>query len=553
LWYNLTKTHIHIETLVAAQATLLEAFLSVPDSVWHFIGWLAAATAGASILSLLWMGILNHLFIHHETLGSVEKRQPYLPTMRVIAGTLIATAALFFVALQFFADVTPFALFKDTEVIVAFALGGIAAGVLQLKHPKTRDPLFAFTIGTIIAFVLIGFTVTLLGKGTESNPFVMALGVLFLVILWRLLFGPWSSSVKAMVLGTFIAWVALHMVLKQSPEARTATLLAAAVAMVPAALWCWLFLEYHRQRKSITALMFFAGMLSTAPILFYDALVRKNVELQFFVVRLVPENFSRISSTFVSGDLLNVLDPQSTIIATLISFLIVGLIEEASKFWVLKASGKPFFESIDDVMQLAVICAIGFAFAENVLNPNYFIGFVRDYLIDPPTPLWWTFLGNVTGRAVLTTMVHIVSSGVMGYFLGRAIFAESTLGEEHRRGHVHVVAGLLQWLLRLPEKSMFRIQMILMGLVCATVIHGMFNFLVTLPEILPGRPQTIADLFGLGEDSLLQNISILLVPSLLYVVGGFWLFTELFYRRENMENRGHLVVTDTFVTESSIA
>jgi RsiW-degrading membrane proteinase PrsW (M82 family) len=323
--------------------------------------------------------------------------------------------------------------------------------------------------------------------------------------------------------------------------------LAAIVALVPAGLWCWFFLREHAQRRSLVCLMFLAGMLSTAPILFYDALVRSGAELQFFFFRIVPENFNRTSSVFVSGSLMGLSGIRSTLLASFISFLLVGLIEEMSKFWVMRRSGKAFFRSIDDALQLGIIVAIGFAFAENVLNPTYFIGFVREFLLQD-SPDWAGFLGNVIGRAILTNMVHIVSTGVLGYFFGLALFAGPYLEEEHRKGKIHWIAHLFHELFGYPEKAVFQRQMILLGIVTSVSLHGLFNFLVTFPEILPSHPRTLADLFG-APGGVLSAVPLLLIPSLFYVVGGFWLLTALFERKESMRERGHLVMVDTFVRD----
>jgi hypothetical protein len=79
--------------------------------------------------------------------------------------------------------------------------------------------------------------------------------------------------------------------------------------------------------------------------------------------------------------------------------------------------------------------------------------------------------------------------------------------------------------------------MTFLGILSAVLLHGTFNFLVTLPDLLPGNPQNIADLLHLSEGSYFRSVPILLVPSLLYVVGGFWLLTFLFQRKANMEER----------------
>jgi hypothetical protein len=70
-----------------------------------------------------------------------------------------------------------------------------------------------------------------------------------------------------------------------------------------------------------------------------------------------------------------------------------------------------------------------------------------------------------------------------------------------------------------------------------------------MPDLLPSHPRTVADLMGLGSGSFLSSIPLLLLPSMLYVVGGFWLLTSLFLKRENMEERGRVIETETLVKD----
>ena len=76
---------------------------------------------------------------------------------------------------------------------------------------------------------------------------------------------------------------------------------------------------------------------------------------------------------------------------------------------------------------------------------------------------------------------------------------------------------------------------------------------MTLQDILPGNPRTLGDLFGSSMGSPLYFISILLIPSLFYVVGGFWLLTTLLLREESRKEHGRLVIADTFVKADSAA
>lgn len=235
--------------------------------------------------------------------------------------------------------------------------------------------------------------------------------------------------------------------------------------------------------------------------------------------------------------------------SSILSYVIVGFIEETSKYWAVVHSAKKIFSSIDDVLQLSIVVAIGFAFAENIINPTYFTAFVEQYLLNTPHPDIGGYFSNVLGRSVLTTMVHIVSTGVMGYFLGVAIFATPYLAERHAHGKTYRVLSFVHRILRLPEVSIFRTQMMITGLTLAIVIHGMFNFLVTVPDILPGNPHSLHDLLGAGSPMFLDAIPLLLIPSLLYVVGGFTLLTYLFQRKENMMERGHIVPSEIFTKE----
>lgn len=504
------------------------------------------------VFSRLWLSVMHATF--QQRSGSIGGKGGISePSPKLIVGTLLGTFVLFLLALRNLEGV----FFLEGRVgavalALIFAVAGGAALAVERRSQKARQYVFASMMGTAIAIVLLSLQHSLFSTRLTDNPYLMALFVLFAVLAWRCLFGPWNAHIKATVLGTFLLWIGVYFIVNDPPDMRMARLLAGVVALIPALVWCSFFLKYHTQRMSAVLLMFFAGMLSTAPVLFYDKLVRTGAELQFFFFRVVPENFNRTSSAFVSGNLSGMTGVKSTLLITFLSFLFVGLVEEVSKFWVMKRSGTLFFSSIDDVMQLSIIVAIGFAFAENIINPTYFVSFVQDFLIRAD-PQWGGFLGNVMGRAILTNMVHIVSTGVLGYFFGLALFAGPYIHDVHRRGKVLWITEGIHSVLRYPTKFVFRRQMVCIGLLLAVFLHGLFNFLVTFPDILPARPSTLADLFGWARGSVLEYIPLLMIPSLFYVVGGFWLLTDLFYKKENMKERGHLVTTDAFVKEQVVA
>lgn len=423
---------------------------------------------------------------------------------------------------------------------ILLAVGALACAdlVRRWRHQQTHL-LFACALGTFLSVALSRAVSVGLADG-DASPFATAAVIVCVIIAWRSLFGPWELHTKATVLGTFLFWMAARMLWREEGGEQTVRLVAAGVALVPAVVWVLLFLKYHAERASAVLLVFFAGMLATAPILFYDYLVRRGVELQFFLFTVTPQSFSRSAQVFVSSHLPLERGLGMTVATTMLTFAFVALIEEASKYWVLSRSAKPVFRSVDDVLQLSVVAAIGFAFAENIVNPVYFTAFVREYLMHGSAPDMTAFVGNVLGRSVLTTMVHIFSTGVLGYFLALSMFAGPYLRERHREGHAYRLTRWIHSLLRVPEESVFRVNMAATGILCAVLLHGAFNFIVTVPELLPGNPDTLGEVVGPALPSFLARVPFLMLPSLLYVVGGFWVLTTLFLRKENMVDLGRL-------------
>lgn len=548
--------------IISAVIILIAVGLFFAFRAWEFLPFAHASTIISGIIMILcsaillelWYGIANVSLADIESLHSLEKRHPYLPAIKIIIPTAIGSVLLVMFALYTIGGVAPFDGENALQKLIAFfSIAGLISLICQLHWKGSSEYVFAIFAGTIIAFVMLGFSRVLFMGTAQQNPFLMALAVVCTIFAWRFLFGPWDAHVKSTVLGSFIFWLSIHILLLQPDGERMKFLLAVLIALIPAFIWIGLFMEYHIQKKAVVVLMFFAGMLSTAPILFYDALVRHGVQFQFFLFTIIPENFNRSSSLFVTDSLRDITTVKTALYTAFISFLIVGFIEELSKVWVLKRSGQRFFESIADVLQLSIIVAIGFAFAENILNPMYFQAFVKNYLIDPPTPEWLQFLGNALGRSILTTMVHILASGLLGYFLGVALFKANPDGSKEPQQQWHLFSYLLHAAMRVPEKTVFRRETILLGFVIAVLLHGIFNFLVTLSDLLPGNPRTIGELFNMSPDSFLNHVSLLLVPSLLYVVGGLWLLGTLLSMRENQKVRGRIIPEEIFVLEKAHA
>lgn len=434
---------------------------------------------------------------------------------------------------------------RSIFIAACVAVVGCFDMTLRIRRKKTRL-LSACVLGTVLAYGLITVGKILLRPGGHAGAQVMACAFVLVIIGWSVLFGPWSAKTKAAVLGFFVFWVSFAILMEDTPQDRLLRVVAALVALIPACIWCGLFLRYHTEKISRVLMMFFGGMLSTVPILFYDALVRSGTEFEFFLFRIIPQNFSATSQSFVTGQLGVTTSVHRGVLVSLLSFFIVGLIEECSKVWVIKRNGETMFSSVNEAIELSIIVAIGFAFAENVINPSYFMSFVRDYLLLPDTPQIGAFVSNVAGRSILTSMVHILSTGVFGYFYGRAVFAASILQEERKQGIPLVFLQKAESILHVKMVDLYRWMMWWAGMLSAIALHGAFDFLVTIPDILPGQPRSLGELLGISN-SFLGAFPLLMFPALFYVVGGFWLLTRLFEERENEEERGHLVRVEAFV------
>lgn len=518
-----------------------------------FLILIAVVTAG--ILIRVWTGALNIQQLEEESLASVEKRHPYLPGMGAIGASIIITSALFVFSLLFGTS-TSLESFTGTAALLRTFIVFVAVlafGVFdQWKWHGRKDRhkyFYAFVLGTLVTWILIAFKRAFFETGVGQDPFLMALGITCVVVGWRFLFGSWNSTIKATVLGTFIFWVCYAILRFKTPEELLATAIAACIAIIPVVIWCKLFLSYHKERFGVVLLALFAGMLSTAPILFYSELMKRGIEFNFFLFKITPVSFGVSSQDFVSQSVFSqATGSLSIVLVTLVTYAVVGIIEEVSKYWVLRHSSKEFFRSIDDTLQLAIVVAMGFAFAENIVNPTYFVSFVQEYLIESPSPQWGALFSSIFGRGVLTMMVHILSTGVLGYYFGLAFFASPLLRAQFEKGKTHPIAFGIHRMLNLRTEAVYARTQMALGLFFAIVLHGLFDFIVTLPEVLPGNPATVGALLSLPAGSPFHFVSITMVPALLYVVGGFWLLTTLFQREEDMKEFGAVLETQTFVS-----
>jgi RsiW-degrading membrane proteinase PrsW (M82 family) len=260
------------------------------------------------------------------------------------------------------------------------------------------------------------------------------------------------------------------------------------LAVIPAAIWLYLFWSKHRADKRLMALVFAGGMVAAKLILIYQGYWDKTINLIFFKVN--PVDFSmNIKDIFSS----------SPVLALFLSFVGVGVMEEFLKFWIMKFIGRRFFKSIDDVIMLAIVSALGFAFYENII---YFI-------------IQWDALS--TGdfakfamlRVTVTTMLHVLCSGILGYYFGMAYYASPMLKIQYMKRKRHPVLQFLKDALYIKKSFMYHNEMMALGLIFAMGLHAIYDFVMKINIVFIRIPLSIPIM-------------------LIYFFGGFWLLSRLF-------------------------
>jgi len=191
------------------------------------------------------------------------------------------------------------------------------------------------------------------------------------------------------------------------------------LGIFPSLIWLYFFLkeDTHPEPKKIIVLVFFAGVLITA------LAIPLEIVSQNFL-----ENFGIDRYYFIS-------------------FLVLSAVEEIMKFLaafiVLSKWKKRFLDEPVDAMIYMITAAMGFAAAENifVVLSNSFNGEGIGQIA-----------GIMTFRFIGATLLHALSSGVVGYYWAKTLVGQS---------------------------SDVRYRMsIVKGLAIATLLHTFFNYFI---------------------------------------------------------------------------
>jgi RsiW-degrading membrane proteinase PrsW (M82 family) len=263
------------------------------------------------------------------------------------------------------------------------------------------------------------------------------------------------------------------------------------LASIPALIWGYIFLKKNPEKRYFTAITFIAGALAVLPILIY------KFSWRFFPWMNAFNFASRYSEDVIGFSSLIVL-PLSVVI----TFMIVGIIEEVMKLIAVKSTSEIEIKTIDDSIEFFIIAALGFSFAENILY------FQNIWATKGITDLVIPFLF----RSSFSTFAHLLFSGVLGYYYGLARFAKPILQEELSRNKSSIFMKIQRIFGFKKEKIFYRAKLA-EGLVIAIGMHALFNIFLEM------------------------GVSFMIVP---FLFGGYMALNYLFEKKENHKNYGQV-------------
>ncbi len=265
------------------------------------------------------------------------------------------------------------------------------------------------------------------------------------------------------------------------------------LALVPALIWGYIFRKKHPETRKLTALTFLLGALAVFPILIYK-----------FLWGLFPWINAFKLADYYKEDLIGFSNVMILPLSVLITFMIVGIIEEIMKLIAVKIADDDKVKSIDDAMEFFIVAALGFSFTENILY------FYNIWITQGSYNLFLPFLF----RSSFSTFAHIMFSGILGYYYGIAHFAKPILQEEMKNKRRHWTV-LFHKILSLRKEKLFHQEKLIEGLAISIVLHAIFNIFLEM------------------------NLTFMIVP---FLVAGYMALNYLLNKKESQKNLEKLLV-----------
>jgi len=137
------------------------------------------------------------------------------------------------------------------------------------------------------------------------------------------------------------------------------------------------------------------------------------------------------------------------------SILFLAIIEEYIKHLMVRITDDKKLRDIDDAITLSIVVGLAFAFIETII----YSVIAGDMHI-------------IFYRAMISVPIHLVASGIIGYYYGLAHFAKPITEIEGIKKE-----AWLAKLLTLKKSTVYREEKMVEGIFFATVFHAAMNFL----------------------------------------------------------------------------
>lgn len=233
---------------------------------------------------------------------------------------------------------------------------------------------------------------------------------------------------------------------------------ASLLALIPAFIWGYIFYKKQIGNKCMMMRTFVIGACFVAPLLIYKYLWQFFPWLNAFQYTQPYHN-----------DLIGFSTLGMVPLDVILTFMIVGVIEEVTKLWAVKTTAKKYICSIDDAIEMSIMAALGFAFAENIL---YFYNIISSRGMEG---VFYPFIF----RSLFSTFAHIMFSGILGYYYGVAHFASDIVKEQHNEKNWPFLKFFAQ-LLHFKKETLFHEEKLTQGLLIAVTLHALFNIFLEM-------------------------------------------------------------------------
>lgn len=178
------------------------------------------------------------------------------------------------------------------------------------------------------------------------------------------------------------------------------------------------------------------------------------------------------------------------IIGTILgTVLFLAIIEEYVKHLVVRITDDKKLKNIDDAITLSIVVGLAFAMVETII-----------YAVVTGEP------GIIFYRSMVSIPVHVVASGIFGYYYGLAHFAKPIVNLDG--GEKKVKNKLFHQLFSLKRSTVYSEEKIIEGILFATGFHALANLLfefglgvIAVPIIVMG----LVDIFHLYKVGQLKS------------------------------------------------